>query len=215
MLSNTNLELSKLDLQTILDKRIVPSPPYAALIFDCDGTLADTLPVHFQTWRAAFERYGAVLAKDWYRDRAGLTAKELIEAFNQAFDCIIDEQKIDAERQKHFANSIHQVQEVQAVAAIARANYGKVPMAIASNGQPATVKSILEAIRLRPLFETIVTLDDVEFGKPAPDMFLLAAERMGVEPYECIVYEDSEPGLEAARRAGMRWIDVRVLWRES
>lgn len=207
-----NLELPRLDKQlSRLDPRIAPPAAYAALIFDCDGTLADTLPVHFRAWQAVFKQYEAVLSKDWYHDRTGLTASEFIQAFNQTFGYTLDEQIVDAERQQHFANLIDQVQEVQAVAAIARANYGKVPMAVASNGQRSVVESTIEAIRLRPLFETIVTLNDVQLGKPAPDLFLLAAERMGVVPQDCIVYEDSDLGLEAARQAGMRWVDVRIL----
>ena len=195
----------------VLDERIAPSPPYSALIFDCDGTLADTLTVHFQTWTAALQRFGAVLPKAWYYERTGLSAAELIQAFNQSFGATIDQQEIEVERQRHFPNLLHQVQEVKAVAAIARANQGKVPMAVASNGQRSVVEQTIDAIKLRSLFKAIVTLEDVESGKPAPDLFLLAAKRMGVPPNECIVYEDSDAGLEAARRAGMRWIDVRVL----
>lgn len=213
---SANLELPRLDLQASgLDQRIAPLPPYGALIFDCDGTLADTLPVHFLAWQAAFDPYGATLPEGWYYDRTGLTAIEFIQAFNQTFGFTIDEQSVDAERQQHFANLIDQVQAVQAVAAVAQANCGKVPMAVASNGQRSVVESTVEAIRLRSLFETIVTLNDVEFGKPAPDLFLLAAERMGIPPSECVVYEDSDLGLEAAERAGMRWVDVRILGRNS
>ncbi len=84
-------------------------------------------------------------------------------------------------------------------------------MAIASNGQRFVVEPTINAIKLGSLFNPIVTLDDVAVGKPAPVLFLLAAEKMGVPPYECIVYEDSDGGLEAARRAKMRWIDVRIL----
>ncbi|MBD1995594.1 HAD family phosphatase [Leptolyngbya sp. FACHB-541] len=210
----SSLKTQNLDGQA-LNELIAPSPPYAALIFDCDGTLANTLPVHCQIWMAAFRKFGAEVPEAWYYERTGLPAAELIAAFNQSFGYTIDENTLDAERQKHFAELIHQVQEVDAVAAIARANSGKVPMAVASNGQKSIVEPTVEAIGLRSLFHTIVTLDDVSVGKPAPDLFLLAAERMGVEPHGCIVYEDSDTGLEAARRAGMRWVDVRVLWRES
>lgn len=206
-----NLELPNLDLQQPVNRQIAPQPPYAGLIFDCDGTIAHTLPVHFLAWQAAFNPYGATLAKDWYHERTGLTAEEFIESFNQAFGYTIDAQQVDVERQRQFTDLIHQVQEVEAVAAIARAHYGKVPMAVASNGQRSVVEATIEAIQLRPLFETIVTLNDVELGKPAPNLFLLAAKRMGVAPEQCIVYEDSDLGLEAARRAGMRWIDVRIL----
>jgi HAD superfamily hydrolase (TIGR01509 family) len=206
-------EVQNLDGQT-LHELIAPCPPYAALIFDCDGTIADTLSVHCQTWIAAFRQFGAEVPEAWYYERTGLSAVELIQAFNQSFGYVIDERIVDAQRHQHFSNLIHQVQEVEAVAAIARANYGKVPIAVASNGQRSIVEPTVEAIGLRSLFNTVVTLDDVAEGKPAPDLFLLAAERMGVAPYQCIVYEDSDAGLEAARRAGMRWIDVRVLWQK-
>ena len=199
---------------SMLNELIAPCPPYAALIFDCDGTLADTLSVHCQTWQAAFRKFEAELPEAWYYERTGFSALKLIQAFNLSFGYTIDENMVDAERQQQFSDLIDQVQEVEAVAAIARANHGKVPMAVASNGTRAVVEPTIEAIRLRSLFHTIVTLDDVTAGKPAPDLFLLAAERMGVAPDECIVYEDSDSGLEAARRAGMRWIDVRVLWQE-
>ncbi|MDF5725617.1 MAG: HAD family phosphatase [Rhizonema sp. PD37] len=195
----------------ILNDLIAPSPPYAALIFDCDGTLADTLAVHFQTFVLAFEKFEAELPTAWYYERTGLPAIKFIQAFNQSFGYAINEHVVDVERQRYFLDLIHQVQEVPAVAEIARANYGKVPMAVASNGQRFLVESIIDAIKLRSLFNTIVTLDDVSMGKPAPDLFLLAAERMGVAPEDCIVYEDSDHGLEAARRARMRWIDVRIL----
>jgi HAD superfamily hydrolase (TIGR01509 family) len=199
------------NLKFSLNELIMPKPPYGALIFDCDGTIADTLPVHFQTLVAAFAKFEAQLPKDWYYERTALGLPQLVQAFNQSFNQTLDEKAIDAERQQHFANLIHQVREVEAVAAIARANYGQIPMAVASNGQRSVVEPTIEAIGLRSLFHTIVTLDDVKIGKPAPDLFLLAAEQMGVEPRECIVYEDSDAGLEAARRAGMRWVDVRVL----
>lgn len=195
----------------ILNDLIAPSPPYAALIFDCDGTLADTLSVHFQSFVIAFQKFGAELPEAWYYEHTGLPAMELIQAFNQSFGYVINERVVDVERQEHFLNLIDQVQEVPAVAEIARANYNNVPMAVASNGQRFVVELIIDAIKLRSLFNTIVTLDDVSVGKPAPDLFLLAAKRMGVAPEECIVYEDSDTGLEAARRAGMRWIDVRIL----
>lgn len=192
--------------------QIAPVPPYAGLIFDCDGTLADSLPVHFQTWVLAFQTFGADLPEAWFYERSGVSAFELIQMFNSSFGYELEAIALDTERQRQFKALIHNVQEVEAVAEIARANYGQVPMAVASNGQRAVVESTLDALKLRSLFNTVVTLEDVARGKPAPDLFLLAAERMGVAPTDCIVYEDSDTRLEAAERAGMCAIDVRVLW---
>jgi HAD superfamily hydrolase (TIGR01509 family) len=208
--------IDAMNLETPIQiEKIAPKLPYAALIFDCDGTLADTLAVHFQTWTAAFQKFGAELPEAWFYERTGLTASEFIQAFNHSFNHELDIQLVDRERRQFFQLLIHQVKEVQAVAEIARSNAGKVPMAIASNGNRQVVESTIEAIKLRSLFTTIVTLEDVAAGKPAPDLFLLAAHRMDVTPENCIVYEDSDNGLEAAWRAGMRGIDVRVLWQRS
>lgn len=208
---SARLEVSEDVLSCSLDQRIAPQPPYSGLIFDCDGTIANTLPVHLQGWRTALSKFGAALPEDWFYERTGLTAAEFIQAFNQAFGYAIDYQAIETERKQQFAQLLSQVKAVPAVAAIAQANYGQVPMAVASNGQRSVVESTIVAIGLRSLFNTIVTLNDVKIGKPEPDLFLLAAQQMGVAPSECIVYEDSDLGLEAAQRAGMRWIDVRVL----
>ncbi|MBD1909079.1 MULTISPECIES: HAD family phosphatase [unclassified Leptolyngbya] len=208
---STSLEPLKCPAQPSSPSRVAPQAPYAALIFDCDGTIAHTLPVHFEAWQATLGEFGAVLPEDWYYERTGLTAAKFLQEFNQAFGYAIDIQRLEVERQRHFSRLVHRVQAVPAVAAIAHENYGRVPMAIASNGQRSVVEPTIESIGLRSLFNTIVTINDVKVGKPEPDLFLLAAERMGVAPQECIVYEDSDVGLEAAERAGMRWVDVRIL----
>ena len=97
------------------------------------------------------------------------------------------------------------------VAEVARQNFGKVPMAVASNGHLTNVTATLSVTGLLSLFETIVSAEQVAKGKPEPDVFLEAARRIGVAPAECIVFEDSDEGLEAARKAGMRSRDIRLV----
>ena len=111
-----------------------------------------------------------------------------------------------------YLASVHLIQEIKVVADVARLWFGKVPMAVASNGIRKNVEATLIATRLRPLVDTIVTADDVQRGKPAPDVYHEAARRMRVEPDRVIVFEDSNEGLEAARRAGMRAYDIREVW---
>lgn len=184
---------------------------YKALIFDCDGTLANTLPVHFQAWSASLNNFGAKLTEEWFYQHCGTSALEMIELLNSQFYYELDSALVNAERKKCYQSMIHTVEEIQGIAEIARANYGKVPMAVASGGEGAIVQATLEVLKLRHLFDTVVSVDDVNRGKPEPDIFLLAAKRLGVAPEDCIVYEDSDSGLEAAQRAGIRFVDVRAL----
>lgn len=194
---------------------ITPTPPYKALIFDCDGTLVDTLPVHFQTWLAALKTFNAELSEEWYYQHCGLSAVEMIQLLNRLFDYQLDPASVNSQRERHYQTLIHSVKEIRAVTEIVRMHFGKMPMAVASGGGRSTVEATLKATGLYHFFDTIVTIDDVTRGKPAPDIFWFAAQRLGIAPKDCIVYEDSEGGLEAARIAGMRSIDVRVFFIKS
>lgn len=190
---------------------IEPIPPYKALIFDCDGTLANTLPVHFQTWVVSLRAVGADISKEWYYKYCGTSGEEMLQILKDEFGYQFDSQSIIIERQKHYKSLINTVKEVQAVAEVARSHYKKVPMAVASGGERVVLEATLNNIKLRDLFDVVVSVNDVEKGKPEPDIFLLTSQRLGIAPEDCIVYEDSDGGLEAARRARMRSIDVRIL----
>jgi HAD superfamily hydrolase (TIGR01549 family) len=174
------------------------------------GRASNTLPVHFQAWSASLNKFGASLSEEWFYQNCGTSALEMIELLNKQFCYQLDLSSVNAERKKTYQSMIHAVKEIQEVAEIARANYGQVPMAVASGGDGAIVQATLEVLKLHQLFNTVVSVDDVSRGKPEPDIFLLAAKRLGVAPEDCIVYEDSDSGLEAARRAGMRFVDVRA-----
>lgn len=190
---------------------IAPVHPYKALIFDCDGTLADTLPIHFQTWSKSLQSVGVNISKDWYYQHCGTSAEEMLQILQVHFDYQFDPKAVILERQSYYQDLISTVKEIQAVAEIARNYYGKIPLAVASGGERTVLEATLATIKLRKFFDTVVSIDDVQSGKPEPDLFLLASEKMGIDPKDCIVYEDSDSGLEAAHRAGMRSIDVRVL----
>jgi beta-phosphoglucomutase-like phosphatase (HAD superfamily) len=190
---------------------IEPTPPYEALIFDCDGTLADTLKVHYKAWSSALCGFNARISEAFFYAHSGSSAAELVRTINRLFGYELDEEKIIEERGRHYWSHLHTVRAIEAVADVARAHHGRSPMAVASGGARAMVEATLDAIGLRALFDVVVTVDDVVRGKPAPDLFLLAACRLGVSPEGCVVYEDSDEGLEAARLAGMRSIDVRSL----
>jgi beta-phosphoglucomutase-like phosphatase (HAD superfamily) len=183
--------------------------PYAGLIFDCDGTLVDTAPIHFFAVNEALRPLGLEMAADWYFARVGLTPEALFAEFELLNGVRIDTAELSQRYGPIFTANLDRAQEIAAVAEVARANFGKVPMAVASNGHLKNVRATLQTTGLLPLFQTVVSADEVAKGKPAPDVFLEAARRIGITPADCIVFEDSDEGLEAARRAGMRSRDIR------
>lgn len=190
-------------------------PPFSALIFDCDGTLANTLPAHFKAWAKSLQPVGATISRKWYYKYCGTSAEEMLQILKDSFGYQFDSKLVIQERQKYYQLLINTVQEIGAVAEIARSHYGQVPMAVASGGERIVVETTLNSIGLGNLFDVVVSINDVERGKPEPDIFLLASQRLEIAPKHCIVYEDTDVGLEAARRAGMRAIDIRVFLNSS
>jgi beta-phosphoglucomutase-like phosphatase (HAD superfamily) len=183
---------------------------FDALIFDCDGTLVDSAPAHLNSLQNALEPLGLSMPPDWYAPRHGLTPDGLLDAYEAEFKVdAIAREALWERNNAAFQFGIHLIREVTAVADIARQWHGKVPMAVASNGVKANVEETLRTTNLLPLFGTIVTAAEVAHGKPAPDVYLEAARRMKVAPSRCIVFEDSNEGLEAARAAGMKVCDIR------
>jgi len=189
---------------------------FDGLIFDCDGTLVDTAPAHLAALKIALARVQLHVDDAWYFERVGLTPDALLDQYESHYSKLpVTRPVLLAPYNVAFHGSLEEMREVQIVADMARAWHGKVPMCVASNGQRSNVQASLKAVGLLPLFDFLVTVEDVEHGKPAPDIFLEGARRMQVEPARCVVLEDSDEGLEAARRAGMPSIDVRTIWTPS
>ena len=161
---------------------------------------------------AALRAGGGDISEKQFYSLAGVTSAAIIDILNREHGYTLNVAETVEAKEKRYVETLHEVEEIKAVADIARTYRGKVPMAVASGGLRSVVHATLDTIGLRPLFDAIVTAEDVVYGKPAPDIFLEAAARLGVAPIDCIVYEDGDPGIVAARAAGMRVIDVRVLW---
>jgi len=190
------------------DPKSLPEDVHA-LIFDCDGTLVDTPPAYALAWAEGLRPSGIEMPPAWYLARAGMSEHVLMDAFEAEFGVRLDRGAVISVMRKQFLAGLDKLRENDAVASIARANHGRLPMAVASGGSAAIVRATLRATNLVALFDTVVTIEDVGHAKPAPDLFLEAARRLGVPPAQCLVFEDSREGLEAARRAGMRVVDVK------
>jgi beta-phosphoglucomutase-like phosphatase (HAD superfamily) len=186
---------------------------FDALIFDCDGTLVDTAPAHLAALRVGLAAHGLEMTDGFYYPRAGLTPRALFDDFErEVVGGPVDRKAVLGHYAVAFQEGLHLLQEVAVVAEVARAWRGRVPMAVGSNGQRANVEATLRVTGLLPLFDFVVVASDVAAGKPAPDVFLEAARRMGVRPERCVVFEDTDEGLEAAHAAGMDGRDIRTVW---
>ncbi len=182
-----------------------------ALIFDCDGTLVDTMPTHFQAWRATLAPLGIVFTEETFYRLAGVPTRTIVTQVAAAQGVEVDVAKVCADRDACFDTIVGPLKGIEPVIEIARKNRGVLPMAVASGSTRATVMRSLDALGIRDWFDAIVGAEDTERHKPEPDVFLEAARRLGVDPNGCQVYEDADLGLEAARRAGMVGIDIRLL----
>lgn len=184
---------------------------YGGYIFDCDGTLADSMVVHHRAWLSALAAHGATFDFDWelFTSRAGMSLPNTVRELNQQFGLSLDPDTVSDHQRREYERFLPTVQPIVDVVELARRVASTHPVSVASGSERKVVIRTLELIGLGQTFPIVITPEDVAHGKPAPDMFLLAAERMGVSPADCVVFEDAVLGIEAAKRAGMASVLVR------
>lgn len=189
----------------------LPEREFGGYIFDCDGTLVDSMPLHFRAWTASFIHNEAPWEwqEDEFYSNAGVPDRVTVADLNLRYGAEIDADLVHEFKAEWYGKRLHELTPVKAVADFAQGLHqnGK-KISVASGSDLSLVSPSLEQIDLRNIFEIIITPADVERGKPFPDMFLLAAERMGVDPSDCLVFEDGKPGIEAADAAGMASVFV-------
>jgi beta-phosphoglucomutase-like phosphatase (HAD superfamily) len=181
------------------------------LIFDCDGTLADTMPLHWQAWQTVTARYKLHFPEDRFYALGGVPSRDIFKMLADEQGVTLDHLKASHEKEAEYLALMTEAGPIHAVVNIARQNYGKLPMAVASGGTRQIIEQVLEHLGIRNLFKAVVTSECVVNQKPAPDIFLEAARRIRVEPRFCRAYEDTDVGLQAIRAAGMEAVDVRGL----
>ncbi len=188
----------------------IPEGEFNGYIFDLDGTLADTMPLHYRAWEQALRNAGLEgrLDEDYFYELGGVPSRRVALLLGRHHGVKLDPERVYKDKEAIFMGSLQKLELIGPVVEFARKASTTHPVALASGGTRDVVRSTLEKTGLAPLFPVVVTADDVEHGKPAPDMFLLAARLMGVAPVSCLVFEDGQPGIQAAEAAGMKWVHV-------
>lgn len=189
----------------------IPETSFEGYIFDCDGTLANSMPMFFDSWSHALNKHGARFDFTWelFHSMAGMGLVQSVERMNEKFQHALDSSKVLADVRLYVNENFHRIKPITEVVEVARRLSKSHPTSVASGGPREIVHKTLRVIEVYDIFDHVVTQDDVVNCKPDPEIFLYAAEKMGVRPEGCLVFEDSHLGIEAARRAGMAAVWVK------
>ena len=179
------------------------------LIFDLDGTLADTMPIHFKAWKQTALEYGFVYTEELFYGLAGMPTHKIVPVVNERLGLKLDPVPFSRRKEELFLEYLKEVEPVKPVAEIMYKYHGSLPMSVGTGGKKHIAEITLKMMGFDKYIDIIVSANDVENHKPYPDTFLRCAELMKVEPQYCQVFEDGEMGLLAAERAGMIVTDIR------
>ncbi|SIN25913.1 HAD family hydrolase [Micromonospora cremea] len=186
----------------------LPAGEFAAYLFDCDGTIVDSMPLHYIAWQRALDEWGCEFPEDLFYAWGGRPAADIIVALNERHGLTMPVATVDERRESYYQEQLPQLAAVPEVLAHIHAAHRRVPFAVVSGGTRASVTASLDALGLLDRFDVLVCADDYTRAKPDPEAFLLAAEQLGVPPGSCLVFEDTDLGIRAATAAGMASVRV-------
>ena len=190
----------------------LPAGEFKAYLFDCDGTIADSMPLHYVAWKTVFDEWGASFPEDIFYAWGGMPTAEIIARLNQEQGLAMPVEEVAEEKEALYFEILPQLKAVPEVMAEVEAMHGKIPFAVVSGSTRESVVKSLEALGILGKFETLVCAGDYVKSKPDPEPFLVAAERLGVAAEDCLVFEDTEMGIQSATAAGMASVKILQPW---
>ncbi|HUV69154.1 MAG TPA: HAD family phosphatase [Terracidiphilus sp.] len=186
----------------------LPAGQFRAYLFDCDGTIVDSMPLHYIAWKKALGEWGCTFDEELFYAWGGKPAMEIIATLNQMQGLNMPVEALAEHKENLYFELLPQLQTIPEVLEIINAEHGRIPFAVVSGGRRNSVVSSLTAVGLLNKFHTIVGAEDYKNAKPAPDPFLLAAARLGIDPQHCLAFEDTEMGIQSTVAAGMASVKV-------
>ena len=193
-------------------KLTLPPRPFKAYLFDCDGTIADSMPLHYVAWKRALGEWGCDFPESTFYAWGGRPVVEIIRSLNEQHGLDMPIEAVATRKEALYYEALPQLESVPEVLEHILAQHGRIPFAVVSGSTRESVTESLRTLKLLDRFETLVCAGEYTHPKPHPEAFLLAAERLGVAPADCLVFEDTEMGIEAATAAGMASVKVLQPW---
>lgn len=186
----------------------LPAGDFHAYLFDCDGTVADSMPLHYQAWKRALAEWNCPFDKDLFYSWGGKPVSKIVADLNALHGLQMPVETVAVRKEALYHELLPQLKGIPAVVEQVQKAYGQKRLAVVSGGRRNSVAGALTVLGLLDKFDTLVCAEDYKHGKPAPDCFLIAAERLGVPPAQCLVFEDTQLGIDAASSAGMAHVRV-------
>jgi HAD superfamily hydrolase (TIGR01509 family) len=186
----------------------LPEGDFRAYLFDCDGTIADSMPLHYKAWKKALAEYGCTYDEDLFYAWGGKPVRKIIADLNEMQGLNMPIEKLAELKESYYHAQLPELKGIPEVIEHIDAQHGRIPFAVVSGSRRASVVGSLTVLGLLDKFNVLVCAEDYEHGKPAPDGFLLAAHKLGVAPEHCLVFEDTELGIKAATAASMKSVLV-------
>ena len=193
----------------------LPPGKFEAYLFDCDGTIADSMPLHYLAWRQALGEWKCDFDERLFYEWGGRPTTEIIATLNTLRGLKMPVETVADRKEALYYEFLPRLKAIPEVLEHIEAKHGRIPFAVVSGSTRESVEASLSALNLLDRFDTLVCAGDYKKAKPAPDAFLVAAERLGVKPEACLVFEDTEMGIQAARAAGMASVKIPLPWERA
>jgi beta-phosphoglucomutase family hydrolase len=190
----------------------LPPGPHDAYLFDCDGTIADSMPLHYIAWKAALAEWNCNFEEKYFYALGGTPIAEIVSILNKQQNLAMPVEEVCARKEALYCEMLPQLKAIPEVVEQIHANHGQIPMAVVSGGARDVVSASLNALNILDRFDLMVCAEDYKKGKPDPEAFLLAAHRLGVAPEKCLVFEDTDLGIQAATAANMSSVKIPPPW---
>ena len=190
----------------------LPDGPFKAYLFDCDGTIVDSMPLHYVAWKKALAEWNCEFDEKLFYAWGGMPVTEIIATLNTQQGLAMPVEELQSRKEGLYFEILHELKGVPEVLEHIKASHGQIPFAVVSGSTRDSVTKSLEALGLIDRFDTLVCAGDYRKSKPDPEPFLIAAERLGVAPKDCLVFEDTDMGIQAATAAGMASVKIPQPW---